>query len=139
MILNLVATVGISTSLEEWGTSSSLWLDCQLFDSWETRDWDAYGFSDGYDSSVVGVRVLRAKHDIFIFAPVGNRFVSRVLSLPHTLPQVGQTRQNAFQTVFTRQCLNLGVFTCTATSKMESGYGLGCTSSWVANAVVMPW
>jgi hypothetical protein len=47
LILNLIATVGVSASLRDWGVSSDLWLQCQLFETWNARDWDAYGFSDG--------------------------------------------------------------------------------------------
>jgi len=46
LMLNLCTTVGISASLDEWGRSSNLWLDCSLYDSWRTRDWDAYGFTN---------------------------------------------------------------------------------------------
>ena len=47
LILNVAATVGISGTLDEWGRSSNLWLQCTLFETWRNRDWDAYGFSDG--------------------------------------------------------------------------------------------
>ena len=40
------ATVSISWSLEEWSASSDLLLDCS-FESWNTRNWNAYGLETG--------------------------------------------------------------------------------------------
>ena len=46
LLLNIVVTIITLGGLDEWGSSTDVWLDCSIAESFYTRDWDAYELSD---------------------------------------------------------------------------------------------
>jgi hypothetical protein len=47
LLMNLVITIQMSSILDDWSRSSDLWLHCALYETADTRDWDAYQLQDG--------------------------------------------------------------------------------------------
>jgi hypothetical protein len=47
LLLNLGVNIFTSAALENFVTSSAMWLDCSVFETWKTKNWDAYSFADG--------------------------------------------------------------------------------------------
>ena len=46
LIVNLVCTVLTSAKMKDWSADSDTWLDCQLFETWNQKNIEAYDLSD---------------------------------------------------------------------------------------------
>jgi hypothetical protein len=44
LLLNTIATLSVSSKLDEWSRTADLSLVCSAKETWNSRDWDAYGF-----------------------------------------------------------------------------------------------
>jgi len=53
LLLNMVATISISATLEDWSESTNVWLDCEVSESMITRDWPRYDFFGSTSGSAV--------------------------------------------------------------------------------------
>jgi hypothetical protein len=47
LLMWLVITIVTAGTLEDWSRSSSIWLDCTLYETAYSRNWDAYDFEEG--------------------------------------------------------------------------------------------
>ena len=52
LLLNAIAALSTAAKLEEWGRTADLSLACAIKETWNTRDWNAYGFNENDAVSV---------------------------------------------------------------------------------------
>jgi hypothetical protein len=62
LLLNVMATVSTSATLNEWSRTADISLACEIKETWNSRSWDVYGF----DNKTI-VKVCSAEDSI----PVG--------------------------------------------------------------------
>jgi hypothetical protein len=66
LLLSLVITILIAGTLDDWSRSSERWKNCILYEdsenSYDIRDWDAYGFEDG-EQVCSGAFTLKSNSD----------------------------------------------------------------------------
>jgi hypothetical protein len=46
LLLNTIATLSTTATLEEWSRTADLSLTCSIGETWLTRNWEAYGFNN---------------------------------------------------------------------------------------------
>ena len=59
LLMNTVATISVSTVLDDWSYSSGIWLTCTVSEETFTRNWENYGFYKGdsppnYEVAIAG-------------------------------------------------------------------------------------
>jgi hypothetical protein len=52
LLLNVTATLSIAGKLKEWSRTSEISLSCEIKETWNTRDFNAYGFDAGHIKEV---------------------------------------------------------------------------------------
>lgn len=53
LLLNMIATLATSTTLEEWSRTADLFLTCSTKETWDTRNFGAYGLSNNPQTTPV--------------------------------------------------------------------------------------